>query len=80
MSDLTPVGLLCNQFGNLSIYYIWNIQASNFPLVPYLKVFVTSQLEFKTWIILTKGVIYLGIFYPLILPPDILPPDWCIYI
>ena len=43
-----PVGLLCNKFGNLSIYYIWNIKASNFPLVPYFKCFATSQLEFKT--------------------------------
>ena len=55
----TPVGLLFNNFGNLSIYYIWNIQASNFPLVPYLKSFATSQLQFKTvglrygWVIWT---------------------------
>ena len=42
------MGLVLNKFGNLSIYYIRNIQASNFPLVPYLKCFRTSQLELKT--------------------------------
>ena len=48
MSDLSPVGLLFTKFGNLTIYYIWNIESSNFPLVPYLKCFGTSQLEFET--------------------------------
>ena len=42
------MGLLFNKFGNLSIYYIGNIQASSFSSVPYLKNFVTSQLEFET--------------------------------
>ena len=43
-----PVGLLFNIVRNLSIYYIWNIQASNFSSVPYLKDFGPSQLEFET--------------------------------
>ena len=42
------MGLLFSKFGNLTIYYIWNIQASNFSSVPYLKDFGTSQLEFET--------------------------------
>ena len=42
------MGLIFTEFGNLSINYIWNIQASNFSLVPYLKRFKTSQLEFET--------------------------------
>ena len=40
------MGLLYTKFGNLTIYYIWNIQASYFSLVPYLKCIETSQLEF----------------------------------
>ena len=35
----TSWGLLFNKFGNLSIYYIWNIQASKFGSLPYLKCF-----------------------------------------
>ena len=35
------------KFGNLTIYYIWNIQAFNFCWVPYLKCFGTFQLEFE---------------------------------
>ena len=42
------MGLLFNKFGSLSIYFIWNIQASSFSSVPYLKGFGTSQLEFET--------------------------------
>ena len=45
--DPPTVGLLLNKFGNLTIYYIWNIQASNFSSVPYLKDFGNSQLEFE---------------------------------
>ena len=40
-----PVGLLLNIFGNFSSNKTWNIQASNFSLVSYLKFFRTSQLE-----------------------------------
>ena len=40
--------LLFTKFANLTIYYIWNIQASNFSSVPDLKGFGTSQLEFET--------------------------------
>ena len=43
-----PVVLLFNKFGNLSVYYIWNIQAFNFSLVLYWKYFGTSQFEFET--------------------------------
>ena len=43
-----PVGLLFTTFGNLTSYYIWNIQAYNFSSVPYLKDFGTFQLEFET--------------------------------
>ena len=43
-----PVGLLFTIFDNLTIYFIWNIQASNFSSVPYLKDFGTLQLEFET--------------------------------
>ena len=43
-----PVGLLFTKFEKLTIYYIWNIQASNFSSVPYLKDFGTFQLEFET--------------------------------
>ena len=42
------MGLLFTKFGNLTIYYILNIQASNFSSVPYLKDIGTSQLEFET--------------------------------
>ena len=42
------MGLLLTKFGNLVIYFIWNNQAFNFSLVPDLKCFVTSQLEFET--------------------------------
>ena len=41
------MGLLFNKFGNLSIYQICKIQASNFFSVLYLKYFGTSQLEFE---------------------------------
>ena len=44
----SPVGLLFTTFGNLTSYYIWNIQASNFSSVPYLKDFGAFQLEFET--------------------------------
>ena len=43
-----PMGLLFTIFDNLTIYFIWNIQASNFSSVPYLKDFGTLQLEFET--------------------------------
>ena len=43
----TALGAAFWQIDNNSIYSIWNIQASNFPLVPYLKCFGTSQLEFE---------------------------------
>ena len=42
------MGLLFNKFDSLSIYYIWNTQASKFVLVSYLKCFGTFQIEFKT--------------------------------
>ena len=42
------MGMLFTKFGNLTIYYIWNIQASNFSLVPYLNIFGTFDLDFKT--------------------------------
>ena len=42
------MGRLFNNFDNVSIYYIWNTQASNFSAVPYLKNFGTSHLEFQT--------------------------------
>ena len=45
---LPPVGLLFTKFGNFTIYYIWNIQPSNFSSVPYLKDFGTSLLELET--------------------------------
>ena len=41
------MGLLFNKFGNLSIYYIWKIQACNFRSVSHLKYFGTSQSEFE---------------------------------
>ena len=43
----TPWGLLFNKFGNLSIYYIQTIYASNFCSLSYLKCFGTSLLEFE---------------------------------
>ena len=36
------------KFGNVTIYYIWNIQVSIFSSVSYLKDFGTSKLEFET--------------------------------
>ena len=54
------VGLVFTKFGKVNSYKIWNIQASHFSLVPYLKCFGISQLElpmvdlyyFKTIVIL----------------------------
>ena len=43
-----PIGMLFTKFGNLTIYYIWNIQAFKFSSVLYLKGFGTFQLEFET--------------------------------
>ena len=42
----SPMGLLFNKFGNLSIYYIWNIQASNISWAPCLKCFGISLFDF----------------------------------
>ena len=67
------MGLLFNQFANLSIYHIWKIQASNFGLVSYLKCLGTCQLEFEMVdLYKNKGEIYL-------ITGFILPSDWCIY-
>ena len=44
----SPVGLLFATFGNLTSYYIWSIEASNFSSVSYLKDFGASQKEFET--------------------------------
>ena len=48
MSDLFLHGAAIYQI-YFTIYYIWNIQASNFSSVPYLKGFGTSKLEFETF-------------------------------
>ena len=42
------MGLPFTKLGNLTIYYIWKIQASNFSSVPYLQDLRTSQSEFET--------------------------------
>ena len=39
----TPIRLVFMKFGNLSIYKIWNIQASSLALAPYSKCFGTTH-------------------------------------
>ena len=66
--------MLFNNFGNLSIYYIWNMQASNFSSEPYLKDFGGSQFRIQNgWIIPTWEEICLKRMV-------CLPAQWCILI
>ena len=65
-----PVGLVFAKLGNLSIYQIWSIQASEIPLASSLNSFGTSLFGFEIFQSYYFNAIYTG------KQPMLYAPDW----